>query len=72
MELTIRTKTGSAGNVYRRLAAVSRQVVGRGRAMVKAAPRIETSSEKAQTFRAWARWLSEQETLRSHGFGGAW
>jgi hypothetical protein len=72
MELTIRTKTSSAGNVYHRLAAALLQVAGWGRAMVKTAPGAETSSEKDQTFRVWMRWLSEQETLRSNGFGGAW
>jgi hypothetical protein len=71
MELIIRTKTVSDRNVYRWLATFSRQVVDRSRAIAKASPCTETSSEKAQTFRAWVRWFSEQENLRSNGFGGA-
>lgn len=71
MELTIRTKTGPAGNVYRRLAAVSRQFAERSRALMKAASRSEVSASEAQIDSSWARWRCEQDVLGGHGFGGS-
>ena len=71
MELVVRTETSSAGNVYRRLATIARQVAVRGRAWVKAASRSETSSGEARTDLSWARWRCEQDVLGGHGFGGS-
>jgi hypothetical protein len=70
MDLVLKTSVVSAGNVYRRLAAIGERIAARARAIAVAVGDAVPSSDENSSIRDLERWRDRQKAFGAFDLGG--